>query len=90
MGWNRKKAAYVLAGLMVIYSVQGVHAQEPVAPPEIVPLPEILVTAPARLPEVSLSPAEVPASVQVITAEEITRSGALNLQDVMQQLQVSI
>jgi len=61
-------------------------AQEPAAQPEIVRLPEILVTAPARLPEIPLSPSEIPASIQVITGEEIRRSGALNLQEFMQQL----
>lgn len=86
MGWDQKTAIGVLAGLAFGFGAHGAYAQEAGTPPEIVPLPEILVTAPARLPEVSLSPAEVPASVQVITAEEITRSGALNLQDVMQQL----
>lgn len=86
MEWNRKQAAYVLAGLVISQSALGAHAQELGVSPDVVPLPEILVTAPARLPEVPLTPAEVPASVQVITADEIRRSGALNLQDVMQQL----
>jgi outer membrane receptor protein involved in Fe transport len=54
--------------------------------PGVIPLPEVVVTAPARLPEIPLSPASVPATVQVITKEEIKRSGALNLQDFMQQL----
>jgi len=82
----RTQAIGALAGLMIGWWANGAHAQESGVGPEITPLPEILVTAPARLPEVPLSLAEVPASVQVITAEEIRRSGALNLQDVMQQL----
>lgn len=86
MGWNRKKAIGVLTGWAIGWWANGAYAQEPEGPREIVPLPEILVTAPARLPEVPLTPAEVPASVQIIMAEEIKRSGALNLQDVMQQL----
>ena len=85
MQWERIRAACVFGGL-VLYCASQAFAQEPEAQPEIVRLPEVLVTAPARLPEISLSPAEVPASVQVITGEEIRRSGALNLQDFMQQL----
>lgn len=86
MRWNRKKAVYVLAGLVVNYGAYGAYAQETGAPPDIVPLPEIVVTAPARLPDIPLSLAEIPASVQVITGEEIARSEALTLQDVMKQL----
>lgn len=86
MAWNRGKAAYVLVGLIVGLGVPHSHAQETGAPPDIVPLPEILVTAPSRLPDIPLSPAEIPASVQVITGEEIARSEALTLQDVMKQL----
>ncbi|MGH7412387.1 MAG: TonB-dependent receptor plug domain-containing protein, partial [Candidatus Methylomirabilis sp.] len=85
MPCDRILAAGLLAGL-IVYRAGGAFAQEPAAPPEIVRLPEILVTAPARLPEVPLSPAEIPASVQIITGEEIKRSGALNLQEFIQQL----
>src|SRR3972149_2680738 len=85
MQWERIRAACVFGGL-VLYCAPPAFAQEPEAHPEIARLPEVLVTAPARLPVISLSPAEVPASVQVITGEEIRRSGALNLQDFMQRL----
>jgi TonB-dependent siderophore receptor len=81
----RRYAAAVFVIWLILGSAKA-YAQDVGAEPEIVSLPEILVTAPSRLPEVSLSSAEVPASVQVITADEIRRSGALNLQDVMQQL----
>ena len=72
--------------MWLVLSPARAQAQDVGTEPDIVSLPEILVTAPARLPEIPLSLAEVPASVQVITAEEIKRSGALNLQDIMQQL----
>jgi outer membrane receptor protein involved in Fe transport len=85
MQWERIRAACVFGGL-VLYCASQALAQEPGAQPEIVRLPEVLVTAPARLPEISLSSGEVPANVQVITGEEIRRSGALTLQDFMQQL----
>jgi outer membrane cobalamin receptor len=61
-------------------------AQQHRATPEIIRLPEIPVTAPARRPEVPLSDAEVPASIQVITREEIQRSGALTLPEALRQL----
>src|SRR5574337_402416 len=85
MPWHRLRAAAVFAIWLVLSSTEA-HAQGAGAEPEIVSLPEILVTAPARLPETPLSLAEVPASVQIITADEIKRSGALSLQGVMQQL----
>jgi outer membrane receptor protein involved in Fe transport len=82
----RTYVAGAVAGLLVIARSFDLFAQAPVAEPEVVRLPEILVTAPARLPEVPLPTAAVPASVQVITGEEIRRSGALDLQEFMQQL----
>jgi iron complex outermembrane receptor protein len=85
MPWDRSWSFGVIGCLFLLTSVEA-FAQQPGAQPEIVRLPEILVTAPARLPEISLSSGEVPASVQVITGEEIRRSGALTLQDFMQQL----
>lgn len=85
MPWDRTWSFGVLASLFLLTSVEA-FAQQPAVQPEIVRLPEVLVTAPVRLPEFSLSSGEVPASVQVITGEEIRRSGALTLQDVMQQL----
>lgn len=86
MGWDRKTAIGVLAGWAICYWANGADAQELGASQEIVPLPEILVTAPARLPEAPVTLAEVPATVQVITGEEIERSRALVLQDALQQL----
>lgn len=85
MSWLRSRGSCVLAGLLLLRSAEA-PAQEPGAPPEIVPLPEVLVTAPARLPVIPLSSAEIPASVQVITGEEIRRSGAVTLPDFLQQL----
>jgi iron complex outermembrane receptor protein len=53
---------------------------------DILRLPPVTVTAPARLPEVPLPPSSIPASVQVITGEEIRNSGALTLQDFLMRL----
>jgi iron complex outermembrane receptor protein len=81
MRGGRVHGARVVAGLVLLWSFDVV-AQEP----DIYRLPEVLVTAPARLPEIPLSPSEIPASVQVITGEEIRRSGALTLQEFLQEL----
>ena len=86
MPWRRSQTSGILTGLLLLHSGEAL-AQERAAPPEIVPLSEIVVTAPARLPEVPLTAAEVPASVQVITGEEIKRSGAVTLPDFLQRLQ---
>jgi outer membrane receptor protein involved in Fe transport len=84
--WYRTYAAGAVAGLIVIAGSFELFAQPLVTEPEVVRLPEILVTAPTRLPEVPLPTAAVPASVQVITGDEIRASGAVTLQDFMQQL----
>src|SRR5574337_192735 len=85
MPWQRLRAAAVFWTWLFLGSIEA-QAQGVGVEPDIVPLPEILVTAPTRLAEVPFSLAEVPASVQVLTGEEIERSQALVLQDVMQQL----
>lgn len=85
MSWDRISASGLLVGLLFLGSVHAV-AQGPATPPDVVSLPEVLVTAPARLPVVPLPLAEIPANVQVITGEQIRQSGALTLQDFMQQL----
>ena len=86
MLWQRSRVIGLLTGAFLFGRAVAL-AQEPGAPSEIVPLPEVLVTAPARLPVVPLSPTEVPASVQVITGEEIRRSGAVTIPDFLQRLQ---
>src|SRR5437870_2400799 len=55
-------------------------------PEEVLQLPEIKVVAPARLPALSLPLSEVPATVQVITGEELRQSGGLNLQESLTRL----
>lgn len=86
MRGTRSLAVGLMSALVIWRAAGTALAQEPGTAQEVVPLPEILVTAPARLPEVPVSLTEIPASVQVITGEEIQRSQALNLQDVMRQL----
>ena len=82
-----RSLAVALMGALVIWHAAGTAlAQEPDTAQEVVPLPEILVTAPARLPEAPVALTEIPASVQVITGKEIAQSGAATLQDFMQRL----
>ncbi len=47
---------------------------------------ETIVQAPSRLPENPISAGEFPASVQVLTHDEIVQSGAATVQDVLQRL----
>ncbi|HWQ70497.1 MAG TPA: TonB-dependent receptor [Patescibacteria group bacterium] len=86
MRGGRTRFVGIFLGLIIGHWGDSALAQEPETSQEVVPLPEILVTAPARLPEVPLSMAEIPASVQVITGEEIARSKAGTLQEFMQRL----
>ena len=86
MARGRAQAVGMLLGLVIGHWTNSALAQEPGTSQEVVSLPEILVTAPARLPEVPLPLTEVPATVQVITGEEIARSKAVTLQEFMQRL----
>lgn len=86
MAGSRAWAVGTLLVTIIGYWANGALAQELGTSQEIVPLPEIVVTAPARLPEVPVALTEIPASVQVITGKEIAQSGAVTLQDVMQRL----
>jgi len=53
---------------------------------EASPKYETVVQAPSRLPENPISTSEFPASVQVVTHEEIVQSGTATVQDVLQRL----
>src|SRR6266853_3623867 len=55
-------------------------------PEEVLQLPEIKVIAPARLSGLPLSLSEVPATVQVITGEELRQSGEVTLQESLTRL----
>ena len=85
MSWDRAYLSAVFAGLFLFGCFEAL-AQGPPTEPDAIRLPEVVVTAPARLPVVPLPLTEIPASVQVITGDEIRRSGAPNLQEFMQQL----
>jgi outer membrane receptor for Fe3+-dicitrate len=81
----------LLAIMVTVARASGVDAQpapRPNAQPpaEVLQLPEVTVRAPARLPEPPLRLSEVPATVQVITGEELRHSGVMNLQEVLTRL----
>ena len=86
--WKR----WMLLSIMVIVACASVvdaqQAPRPNAQPsaEVLQLPEITVRAPVRLPEPPLRLSEVPATVQVITGEELRQSGVMNLQKVLARL----
>jgi outer membrane receptor protein involved in Fe transport len=81
----------LLAILTVLLGVAPVTAQESPAGTgapgeEVIRLPEIQVSAPARLPEFALSPSSIPATLQVIPGADIRESGAPNLQEYLTRL----
>lgn len=91
--WGCRKVVFFAMLLSTAWAQEVSQPQEAQKPPEapkppeeVFRLPEVLVTAPARLPEVPLPPSSIPASVQVIPGEEIRKAKALNLQDVLQKL----
>lgn len=76
------------AGLGLLLAVAGSSNGQEVAQraESLVRLPEIVISAPARLPGGSLPSDSVPSTVQTITGEEIKRSGAFTLQDYLKRL----
>jgi iron complex outermembrane recepter protein len=78
----------VLVGLGLALSALVASAQRPPpAPPdEPVRLPPVTVVAPARLPGEPLPLSEVPASVQILSGQELRGSGAVTVQDALARL----
>jgi outer membrane receptor protein involved in Fe transport len=78
--------------MVIIACVRVADAQQQVPrlgkqpPEEVLQLPEIKVIASARLSGLPLSLSEVPATVQVITGEELRQSGAVTLQEPLTRL----
>lgn len=64
----------------------GASAQQPSQPDEPIRLPEVRVSAPARLPGAPLPPSRVPGTVDVISGDVIRDSGATSLQDALTRL----
>lgn len=69
-----------LAVMMVVAGVAPAHAQE-------APEPRQGLASPARMPGILVEETRVPANTTVITAEEIKRSGALTIQDLLARLE---
>jgi iron complex outermembrane receptor protein len=78
--WRSSTLALVVA-LMAAPAV----AQQP-APEEVIRMPEVRVSAPARLPDAPLPLDHVPGSVQILTGDEARASGARSVQDVLDRL----
>jgi len=78
----------VAAGLgLPIALATSSGGQEPARGSEApIRLPEVTISAPARLPGAPLPAGSVPSAVQVVEGEEIKRSGALTLQDYLRRL----
>lgn len=74
-----------LVGTFLFVTVSVASAQ-PRPADEPLRLPEVRVTAPARLPTDPLPASSIPASVQVVPGEDIKRSGAVTLQDYLTRL----
>src|SRR2546421_11515951 len=83
--WTLGVVMFVIAGARVA-DAQPAPRLEKQPPEEVLHLPEIKVIAPARLSGLPLSPSEVPASVQVITGEELRQSGGVTLQESLTRL----
>src|SRR5262245_39608606 len=76
----------IVAGTLIVAICSFHFLTSAVAQEEILRLPPVTVTAPARLPEAPLPPSSIPASVQVVPGEELRNSGALSLQDFLRRL----
>jgi outer membrane receptor protein involved in Fe transport len=76
--WRRLKT-----GALALLTATGISGAQAQTDPETY---ETVVQAPSRLPESPLSTSVFPASVQVVTHDEIVRSGALTVQDVLERL----
>ena len=78
----------LVAGFGLIVTALACAQEQPPPPPsgEILRLPGITITAPARLPGSPLPLSHVPGAVDVIEGEAIRRSGATSLQDFLTRL----
>jgi iron complex outermembrane receptor protein len=83
--WMLGVVMVVIAWAGVADAQQAPKLRQP-PPEEVLQLPAIKVIAPARLPALPLSLSEVPATVQVITGEELRQSGAMTLQESLLRL----
>jgi outer membrane receptor for Fe3+-dicitrate len=88
---STRRQHWMLCVVMVVIACARVanaqQAQRLGPPPEIgLQLPELKVIAPARLPAPPVSLSEIPATVQVITGEELRQSGAMTLQESLMRL----
>src|SRR5262249_26320663 len=92
LGGGGSKVRWMLLAIMAIVTGASVVDAQPAPrpneqpPAKVLQLPEITVRAPVRLLEPPLQLSEVPATVQVITGEELRQSGVVKLQEVLTRL----
>ncbi len=69
----------------VLATASVTSAQQP-HPDDVIRMPEVTVSAPARLPGAPLPLSHVPATVDVMTRDDVRNSGAISLQDALTRL----
>lgn len=79
-------AAIVVLGAVGVCTAEPAPPSSPESPEDVIRLPEVTVAAPARLPGSPLPLTQVPASVQVITHDELRASGITTLQEALTRL----
>jgi len=85
---RRRTASWALGLLLTSAAGAPAGAQEPGAPPpdEVLPLPPVIVTAPARLPGAPLPLSQIPSRVDVLSGEALRQSGPASLQEALTRL----
>lgn len=82
----RSALVFALAGSVGLTPSSLASAQQPPNPQGVIRLPEVTVSAPARLPGAPLPLSHVPGTVDVVPGEAIRDSGAVSLQDYLTRL----
>lgn len=78
--WTLCVVMVIIACARIADAQQAPRPGQP--PPEaVLQLPELKVIAPARLSGLPLPPSQIPATVQIITGEELRQSGGATLQE---------
>jgi iron complex outermembrane recepter protein len=80
---RRRRWAIAITSVLALLCPSSAGGQPP---SEIIQLPGVTVTAPARLPGTPMPSSSVPAALQVIDAEEIRNSGAVGLPEILGRL----
>lgn len=82
---RRLRAAGVALAVALATSARGAPAVAQ-QPDDVLRLPPVIVSAPARLPSAPLPLSQVPSSVEVVSGAELRESGAPSLQEALTRL----